>query len=324
MFVFLLVALFCVALIITLTGLYLSPRSQMPVQRDVVYAPRVEHDIRQRKPARGVRVPPTADLPYRQVRRSYAAEPLSATEWTPMKGVVGLWRGHVPYWLRLILLSGTIFGLCLFVFAQMMNFRVLPALAIIANTAPQANAVSVNAKPASITLYAENLGASNASRSIVRIAQLDPSQYSSQDEYNTWADSGCSPTAMTEVINAYGHHYRITDILKVEAGLHEITPELGLLEAKGIDRTMAQFGFKMIPLENATLDGAIAVANQGHPIIVSFVSSAYWSGGHILVLRGGDSQNVYLADSSRLDLTVVSRSQFLQWWRGFVALAVPQ
>ena len=127
-----------------------------------------------------------------------------------------------------------------------------------------------------------------------------------------------------EIINAYGHNYRITDILKVEAGLHEITPELGLLEAKGIDRTMGQFGFKMVPLEHVTLDSAISVANQGHPIIVSFANSGYWPGGHILVLRGGDAQHVELADSSRLNKTVVSRDQFLQWWKGFTALAVPQ
>jgi hypothetical protein len=129
---------------------------------------------------------------------------------------------------------------------------------------------------------------------------------------------------MTEIINAYGHNYRITDILKVEAGLHEITPELGLLEAKGIDRTMDQFDFKMVPLKHATLDNVIAVANQGHPVIVSFANSGYWSGGHILVLRGGNAQSVELADSSRLNLTVVARSQFLQWWNGFTALAVPQ
>jgi len=129
---------------------------------------------------------------------------------------------------------------------------------------------------------------------------------------------------MTEIINDYGYNYRIMDILKVEAGLREITPELGLLEKQGIDRTMDHFGFKMVPIEHATLDNAIAVANQGHPIIVSFTNSGYWPGGHILVLRGGDAQNVQLADSSRLNLTVVPRSRFLQWWNGFTALAVPR
>jgi len=48
------------------------------------------------------------------------------------------------------------------------------------------------------------------------LAQLDSSQYSSEQEYSVWSGSACSGTAMTEVINAYGHSYRIADILHVE------------------------------------------------------------------------------------------------------------
>jgi hypothetical protein len=227
---------------------------------------------------------------------------------------------YIPQWLKLTFITATIFSLCLFIFVQMLNSRLFPAtIAIITNLAPQSQPDSRNT-----TLDVTNLSAADASKAIVRIAQSDPNQYGSQGEHDQWANSACSAAAMTEIINAYGHNYRITDILKVEAGLHEITPELGLLEAKGIDRTMGQFGFKMVPLEHTTLDSAISVANQGHPIIVSFANSGYWPGGHILVLRGGDAQNVELADSSRLNKTVVSRGQFLQWWKGFTALAVPQ
>jgi hypothetical protein len=53
----------------------------------------------------------------------------------------------------------------------------------------------------------------NASQQLVRISQLDPAQYNSTDEDNTWAYSACSTASMTEVFNAYGSHYRITDIL---------------------------------------------------------------------------------------------------------------
>jgi len=238
---------------------------------------------------------------------------------TEDRGLVGLWNDRVPHWLQLTLLTGTPFCLCLLLFMQMANFGFPPALAIMSNLAPQPTPVSANS-----TVYGENLNLSGASKSLVRLAQGDPNQYISQDEYNQWAASACSAAAMTEIINAYGHNYRITDILKVEAGLHEITPELGLLEDKGISRTMDQFGFKMVPLQHTTLDDAIDVANQGHPVIISFASSGYWPGGHILVLRGGNAQNVDLADSSRLNLTIVTRNQFSQWWRGFTALAVPQ
>src|SRR5260370_810819 len=65
---------------------------------------------------------------------------------------------------------------------------------------------------------------------LVRIGQLDPAQYTSSQEYNLWAYSTCSTAAMTEVMGAYGRHYRVTDVLQVEARIGEITRQLGLLE----------------------------------------------------------------------------------------------
>jgi hypothetical protein len=339
MIVILLVALFCVALSVMLIGSYLSSRSRTHTYRDDPYAPRTERSGGQRNRANDVYPKSAVDQPYRQLKQSYAraeragvtrrqssslqAYPrrlYSSNRRTGVKGAVGLWSARTLHWLKLPLITGTLFCLCLLLFVQMMNPRLFPAtIATVTNLAPHLQPNSQDT-----TLDVNNLSVSNASKSVVRLAQADPKQYSSQNEHDQWADSACSAAAMTEIINAYGHSYRITDILKVEAGLHEITPDLGLLEAKGIDRTMGQFGFKMVPLQPATLDNAIAVADQGHPIIVSFTNSGYWPGGHILVLRGGDTQNVDLADSSRLNETVVSRNQFLQWWNGFTALAIPQ
>jgi hypothetical protein len=165
--------------------------------------------------------------------------------------------------------------------------------------------------------------AANASKALVRINQLDPAQYGSTQEYNEWAYSTCSTASMTEVINSYGHHYRLSDILSVEAGLHEITPDLGLLEPVGIDRTVAQFNFQAIWLHNPTLDDVIVVANHGHPVIVDF-PPARWSGGHILVVRGGDSTHVYTADSSRLNIQAFTRQDFLKYWGGFAVVVVPK
>ena len=48
---------------------------------------------------------------------------------------------------------------------------------------------------------------------------------------------------MTEVLNAYGFHLHIHDVLQVEAGLQpEITPAGGLQEDVGIANTLRQFG----------------------------------------------------------------------------------
>jgi hypothetical protein len=162
----------------------------------------------------------------------------------------------------------------------------------------------------------------NATQSLVRLSQLDPTQYASNQEFTTWAYSACSTTSLTEVLNAYGHHFRVTDVLKVEASIGEITPQLGLLDEAGIQRTAAQFGFKTTWGHNLSLDQIITIANQGRPVIVSFPPDRY-AGGHLLVVTGGNSSIVKLADSSLWNRQSLSRAQFLHWWEGFYAIVTP-
>jgi Peptidase_C39 like family len=162
-----------------------------------------------------------------------------------------------------------------------------------------------------------------ASQDLVRLGQLDPAQYSTSQEYNLWSLSTCSAAAMTEVINAYGHHYRITDILKVESQLGNITPALGLLRDSGIADTVAKFGFKTDWGYKRTLDQIITVANQGRPVIVSFPPDRYPQ-GHLVVVTGGNNTNVYLADSSIFNRHAISHQQFMQWWGGFSAIVTPK
>ncbi len=156
-----------------------------------------------------------------------------------------------------------------------------------------------------------------------RIYQLDPGQYRSSQDYNTWAPSACSATSMAEVINSYGHSYRIADILKVEAGLGQITPELGLLEPTGIDKTVDKFGFQTVHLSHPSIDDIIVIANQKHPVIVSFPPEL-WTGGHILVVVGGDSRTISLADSSSFNMTIVPWTKFLKYWGGFAVVVTPR
>jgi hypothetical protein len=157
---------------------------------------------------------------------------------------------------------------------------------------------------------------------LVRIGQLDPAQYTSSQEYNLWAYSTCSTAAMTEVMDAYGRHYRVTDVLQVEARIGEITPQLGLLEEVGIARTVAYFGFKTTWGHNLTLDQVIAIANQGKPVIVGFPPDRY-DGGHLIVVIGGNGSEVLVADSSLWNRHAISRAQFLAWWEGFSAIVTP-
>ena len=170
-----------------------------------------------------------------------------------------------------------------------------------------------------------------AAQGLLRISQLDPQQYVSQSEWTTWAYSACSAAAMTEVLDAYGSHYRIHDVLAVESQLIQpgssppepyITPQLGLTADAGIAATMQQFGFSTTWGKQWTLAQVLAAANSGTPVIVSWPPDRY-AGGHLLVVTGGDTTTLTLADSSGYNRQTISVSQFLGWWEGFAAVSTP-
>lgn len=156
----------------------------------------------------------------------------------------------------------------------------------------------------------------NASKALVRLYQLDPGQYASQMEFDTWAYAACSAASMTEVMNAYGKHLRIHDVLAYEAQIGAITPDLGLLSTEGITHTVDHFGFKTTYLAAPSLDETIRIGNEGHPLIINFPPDK-WDGGHLLVLLGGNATHVHLADSSRLNMQWMARSTFLKYWAGW-------
>jgi predicted double-glycine peptidase len=158
---------------------------------------------------------------------------------------------------------------------------------------------------------------------VIRLNQLDPGQYRSATEYQTWASSTCSTAAMTEVMNYYGHRYHITDVLAVELRIGAITPQQGLLFEDGIARTVAHFGFHTQAGYTFTLDQVIALANHGTPVIVSFPPSRY-PHGHLLVVTGGNATTVTVADSSVWNIHAFPRSRFLSYWGGFAAVVRPQ
>lgn len=53
------------------------------------------------------------------------------------------------------------------------------------------------------------------------------------------------------------------------------------------------------------------------------VTSYYFPGGHIFVVRGGDSQYVYIADSSPGNFQRMTHAQFLGMWQRFSAILTP-
>jgi len=301
----LLITLLAVSLVVTTIGFLLSPKPQVRSQRVSSYP-----YVRNRRRVYN----PVDTEPLRTHRYSVQLEqPVAFSLSIPAiwERVTGRTMDQPPPWKVIVIGLVSIFVLGLY----SLNI-LLPHPALFGSTwffAGNPPTSQQNQAPDPILQIPQN---------VARIGQLDPAQYNSSQEYNVWAYSACSSAAMTEVINAYGHHYRITNILKVESQLKEITPELGLLEDIGIQRTVATFGFKTNWGYKLTLDQVITIANKGTPVIVSFPPAKY-AGGHLVVVTGGNSITVNLADSSIFNRHSLSRSQFLKWWGGFSAIVTP-
>jgi len=323
-----LVVLFVIALVITLAGLFLSPRTQtrrpqaeerpapgatnIPARahRSIAGNPSQVTHIRPR--ASALKVSSQTQMVTPRTSAGWQARPASGRSgsaglvypetWEGLKARLMSWQVAIPGLVLIFLLA----------FYFLHGF--LPySLLWVPVTFGSASAPSGSSGSAPVY---------TASKQLVRLNQLDPAQYSTSQEFTLWAYSACSAAAMTEVMNAYNHTYKVMDILEVESAIHEITPDQGLLEEIGIQRTGARFGFKTTWGHNLSLDQVIAAANSGTPVIVSFPPARY-PGGHILVVRGGDSSSVYLADSSRLNWTQITHDRFLQLWAGFSAIMTP-
>lgn len=327
--------LFAVGVVITVAGLLLSYLGHKRSEKDTLaYPPR---PLKQRSSSyvySGYRSRTgyitSAQLARQTQARTRALTPVGSNlVWSEILSSLNVGRlfgrpraGEPTPWLGIALVLIATFGICLVMvhpFARGGAVLIGLNADLPAGTTP---AAVTNSK----TTQQLNLPMSGASKVLVRVNQLDVAQYASKAEYDTWAYSACSAASMTEVINSYEsnhHRYRVTDILKVEAGLNQISPDLGLLSPSGIDKTVDKFGYKAIHLNNPSLDTILKIGNNGNPVIVDFPPDR-WSGGHILIVRGGDSQYVYLADSSMLNMQAMKRDKFMQYWAGFAVLVLPK
>jgi hypothetical protein len=240
-------------------------------------------------------------------------------------GIGGLWtpQTDLQRWLTLAL----ILGLCCIVSLVIFN-SVRPTPVLIGSTIWTEKQIEQTPVVRTTPSTSQFPGVIGVSQTVKRVGQLDPKQYNSTQEYDRWAYSTCSAAAIAAVINAYneyyrtGPQYRIADILKVESELGEITPQQGLLRPTGIDRTVAKFHFKAQWLNKPRLEDVIKLGNSGRPIIVNFPPDR-WSGGHLLIVRGGDKNQVFLVDSSQLNMQKMTHATFLKYWVGFAAVVTP-
>ena len=167
-------------------------------------------------------------------------------------------------------------------------------------------------------LQAQGQGSSlTASQRIVRVDSAAENQYYNTYQWDVWSFSSCSGIAMEEVMNAYGKHLIAADVLQVEQNLGVWNTYSGLTAGeKGIAETAAYFGFKASPNPPRTLQALLATANKGYPVIVGVPD-------HILVVRGGNSADVFLVDSAPADQTIVTYAQFMNEWNNFSVVLTP-
>ncbi len=158
----------------------------------------------------------------------------------------------------------------------------------------------------------------SASARIVRIDSASRAQYYTDYQFQVWSYASCSGISMEEVLNAYGRHYIAADILQVEQNMGIWDTYDGLTGGeKGMARLAAYFGFQTSPNPPRTLQDLILTANKGFPVIIG-------SPGHIMVIKGGDANFVYVVDSSPANRTIMTHDQFMNFWDGFSVLVTPK
>jgi hypothetical protein len=156
-----------------------------------------------------------------------------------------------------------------------------------------------------------------ASQRLVRVDSAARNQYYTDYQYKVWSYASCSGISMEEVMNAYGRHLIAADVLQVEQNMGVWSTSLGLLGGEpSIARVASYFGFKASPNPPRTLNDLMTVVNKGYPVIVGIP-------GHIMVVRGGDANYVYLADSSPANRTQMTHQDFRSIWNNFSVLLSP-
>jgi hypothetical protein len=163
-----------------------------------------------------------------------------------------------------------------------------------------------------------------ASMLLMRVDSADRDQYYSDYQWQVWSYSSCSGIAMEMVMDAYGRNLIAAEVLQVELNLGVWNAYGGLLRENGIAMTANYFGFNTDASHSRTLQDLITISNKGMPIIVSVRDSYHYPGGHLFVIRGGDSQYVFIADSSPANFQSMSHAMFLGMWQGFSAILTPR
>lgn len=154
------------------------------------------------------------------------------------------------------------------------------------------------------------------------------SEYHSASQAGEWSPRSCGAASVTAVLRAFGipnqdgEMVRIGDVLEVAIDENAIASPGGWQGDNKFEPVLDHFAPFVSEDISGDMDEIIERANAGYPVITSVKSSYVFTGGHILVIAGGDQNSVLLADSSgywggnREELKIVNRNEFESMWRG--------
>jgi predicted double-glycine peptidase len=153
--------------------------------------------------------------------------------------------------------------------------------------------------------------------------------YNSQAQFNQWWGSACSAAVLAEVLTAYGVPNATIGKMIDELG-PDISTRYGLLTYEGFNKVAQKHGFRadIYVDKHLTYHQMQYLTNTlGLPVIVNVRATTgyyhYLSGGHFLVMTGGDSKSIRLVDSSLYYIKSLPLGTFNWMFRQRTVVIVP-
>ena len=170
-------------------------------------------------------------------------------------------------------------------------------------------------------------------RSVAALVQpetqgMRPDLYDSNQQFNDWWDAACSAAVSSEVLTSWGVQNatigKMIDVMQPDISLYG-----GLLSPHGFQRGAEAFGYRADINWHLDYKQLLYITNTlGLPVIVNVrISYGYYhffSGGHFLVMTGGDSQGLSIVDSSEYYIKYLPIDTFNSMFTGMTAVIVPK
>jgi predicted double-glycine peptidase len=155
-------------------------------------------------------------------------------------------------------------------------------------------------------------------------------QYDNHAQFSAWGGSACSAAVLAEILTAYGVQHATIGRTIDELG-SDISVQWGLESYSGFAKVAAKHGLRaeMYVDHPLTYKQMLYLTNTlGIPIIVNVrATSGYYhflSGGHFLVMTGGDAQTVRLVDSSEYYIKSLPLATFMGMYRNRSVAIMPK